>query len=324
MSKIDDSRTEGESPAEDNNPLHIPRSQLDFLDAAERVERLDPFDRDEVGFSARLWAQLSLPYKNPGSLPKWQRRNGDTTLTMYPAELRDPKTGEDYTGYPYGVLPRYLLIWMVTEAKRQKTRKLFLGDNLSQFMKKLGLASTGGARGNIRALNEQVRRLFGSTLKITEHTVSDNAYRERGSNMNIASEWDLFFSRFDPDDAPLFESSITLSEEFYESLQSSSIPIDIGAINALRKNNAGPMALDIYVWLCARLPRVSGSRPAHIPWSVLAKQFGSDTKRLIDFRRKFISRLKKVELVYSEAKIDATSSELILFRSPPAVPMKDS
>lgn len=323
MSKIDDSEPESDLSAEQAiNPLRIPKRQLDFLDAAERLEQIEPIERNEIGYSARLWAQLSLPYQNPGDLPKWQRRNGDTTLTMYPAELRD-HNDEDYSAYPFGLIPRYLLIWMVTEAVRTGSRKLFLGENLSQFMKKLGLSSTGGKTGSIRQLNEQMRRLFGSTLKITEHTISKDLVRERGANMNIASEWDLFFSRFDPDDAPLFESSITLSEEFYKSLEAASIPIDLGAVNALRKNRAGPMALDIYVWLCARLPRVPGARPSHIPWGLLAKQFGSDTSRLIDFRRKFLKRLKAVEFVYPEARIEADSKEIILFRSPPSVPMKD-
>lgn len=322
MSKIDDSTTGGDPSGITSNPLRIPSRQLEFLDAAQRLEAVDPLARDEVGFSARLWAQLSLPYQDPGTLSKWQRRNGNTTLTMYPAELRD-SNNEDYSAYPFGLIPRYLLIWMVTEAVRTGSRKLLLGDNLSQFMKKLGLSSTGGKTGSIRQVNEQTRRLFGATLKITEHIVSNDVVRERGANINIASEWDLFFSRLDPDDAPLFESSITLSEEFYKSVAASSIPIDLGAINALRKNRAGPMALDIYIWLCARLPRVSGARPSHIPWSVLAKQFGSDTSRLIDFRRKFLKRLKAVEFVYPEARIEADSKEIVLFRSPPSVPMKN-
>lgn len=322
MSKIDDSGIEGDLNGVSRNPLRIPSRQLEFLEAAQRLETVEPLDRDEVGFSARLWAQLSLPYQDPGALPKWQRRNGNTTLTMYPAELRDTDN-EEYSAYPFGLIPRYLLVWMVTEAVRTGSRKLFLGENLSQFMKKLGLSSTGGKTGSIRQVNEQMRRLFGSTLKVTEHTVSNGVVRERGANMNIASEWDLFFSRRDSDETPLFESSITLSEEFYKSLEASSIPIDLGAVNALRKNRAGPMALDIYVWLCARLPRVSGGRPSHIPWEVLAKQFGSDTSRLIDFRRKFLKRLKAVEFVYPEARIEADSKEIVLFRSPPSVPMKD-
>lgn len=140
--------------------------------------------------------------------------------------------------------------------------------------------------------------------------------------MSIASEWDLFFSRRDPDSPPLFESSITLSEEFYREIERS-FPLDIGVVRALRRNRAGPMALDIYVWLCHRLPRVQGNRPARIPWELLAKQFGNETRRLRDFRKQFIKRLEPVRYVYPEAKIDATEREIILYKSPESVPRKD-
>lgn len=321
MSKIDDDQPNAERASTD--PLYIPQHQLQFLEDAKRVELESPDDRNEVGYSARLWAQLSLPYKNPGDIAKWQRRNGAMALTMYPAELMDTE-GNYYSGYPYGLLPRYLLTWMATEAVRVESRKLWLGENLADFMRKLDLSPTGGQTGTIRQLNDQMRRLFGSTLKVTEHTLTEGVLRDHGKHMSLASEWDLFFSRKDPESAPLFESSITLSQEFFDEIDKSGFPIDMGAVNALRKRRSGPMAFDMYVWLCSRLWRIDARRPAHISWKQLSLQFGSDTRRMVDFRRKFLKRLEAVQFVYPEARIEADTQGVVLYRSPPSVPQKKS
>lgn len=318
MSKIDDQPNEESAKTVD--PLYIPPHQLQFLDNAKQIELVEPEEqRNEVGYSARLWGQLALPYQNPGDAAKWQRRNGRIALTMYPAELMDAE-GNYYAGYPYGLLPRYLLTWMATEAKLSRERKLWLGENLADFMRKLDLSPTGGKTGTIRQLNDQMSRLFGSTLKITEHTQDEGVRRERGKNMAFASEWDLFFSRKDPDSSPLFESSITLSEEFFNDIMEGGFPIDLRAVNALRKRRSGPMAFDMYVWLCSRLFRVT--QPAHISWEQLALQFGSDTRRLVDFRKQFLKRLQPVQFVYPEARIEADSRGVVLYSSPPAVPEK--
>lgn len=318
MSKIDETRPSTEVVA-GTNPLRIPERQLQFLTDAKRVELESPRDRDEVSYSARLWAQLSLPYEDPGNQAMWQRKNGGIALTMYPAQLVDSE-GNYYSAYPYGILPRYLLIWMTTEAIRTRSRKLWLGESLAEFMRKLGLSPTGGKTGTIRQLNDQMSRLFGSIIQVTENTKKGGVSAIHGQNMPIASEWNLFYSRKDPDATPLFESSITLSHEFYDEIDKSGFPIDMGAINALRRRRSGPMAFDMYVWLCSRLFRIKAKHTAHISWEQLAQQFGSETKRLVDFRKRFLARLTAVQFVYPEARIEATRQGVILYPSPPSVP----
>lgn len=318
--------TDTHGPDETTTPppmegIRLAEKQLKFLDAAQRIEETPAIDRDDIGFSARLWAQTSLPNKNPGQTPMWYRQNGDTTLSIQPATLIDTK-GNPYVGYPYGMIPRYLMIWIATEAVRTNSRTLFLGENLSQFMKKLGLSSTGGKNGSIRHLNEQMQRLFGSTLSINRHTETESERIVSGEKMSVASKWDLYFSKNDPDSTPLFESSLTLTEEFYRTLDGQSIPIDMEAIRGLKNKNAGPLALDIYIWLCARLPRIPRNRPVHIPWELLHKQFGSDIKQLKHFRPRFLERLKYVQFVYQDANVVPGKDKLTLKYSPPAIERK--
>lgn len=301
--------------------IQIPDKQLKFLDAAQRIEEIDAIDRDDIGFSARLWAQTSLPNKDPGQSAMWYRQNGDTTLSIQPAALVD-REGNPYVGYPYGMTPRYLMIWMATEAVRTSSRTLDMGDNLSQFMKKLELSSTGGKNGSIRHLNDQMVRLFGSTLTINRYTETDSERVVSGEKMSVASKWNLFFSKNDPDSTPLFNSELTLTEEFYRTLEGQSIPIDMHAIRGLKSKNAGPLALDIYIWLCARLPRIPRNKPVHIPWELLHKQFGSDIKQLKHFRPRFLQRLKYVKYVYQDANVIPSKDKLTLKYSPPAIDRK--
>ena len=70
-----------------------------------------------VGYQARLWAQVSLPYRDPGAISKWVRTNGSLRLVVRPGEITQ-KDGSIHDGYPYGVVPRLLLTWMATEAVR--------------------------------------------------------------------------------------------------------------------------------------------------------------------------------------------------------------
>jgi hypothetical protein len=67
-------------------------------------------------------------------------------------------------GLPYGSIPRLLLARLTTEAVRNQSRDLVLGDSMSAFMRQIGLMPTGGPRGYIRALKDQAMRLFASTI----------------------------------------------------------------------------------------------------------------------------------------------------------------
>ena len=67
----------GESQA-----MVISNRQRDLLDAATAIEMEDARDAGAVGYAARLWAQLSLPYKDPGDTGLWIRRNGSLTLRV--------------------------------------------------------------------------------------------------------------------------------------------------------------------------------------------------------------------------------------------------
>jgi hypothetical protein len=62
-------------------------------------------------------------------------RNGNLTLVIQPHIDRQTRKAL----YPYGSIPRLFLFWLVTEAKRNKSRHIRLGNSLDNFMREIGL-----------------------------------------------------------------------------------------------------------------------------------------------------------------------------------------
>ena len=107
---------------------------------------------------ARLMMLCSLPRTNPGTQLQYKRVNGPYTLIM---------TAVGQTGLPFGNLSRLLLAWVCTEAVRTQSRELVLGDSLSGFMRRLGMATIGGgSRGDRTRLRDQMRRLFNAHIQL--------------------------------------------------------------------------------------------------------------------------------------------------------------
>ncbi len=74
-----------------------------------------------------------------------------------------------------------------------------------------------------------------------------------------------------PEQAALWESTVMLSERFFNEITETPVPIDLRALKALKQS---PMALDVYLWLTYRMSYVN--KRTRIPWCALQIQFGSD------------------------------------------------
>jgi hypothetical protein len=229
----------------------------------------------------------SMPHSKPSGT-YFERRNGKYTLSMQASEK---------IGLPYGPIPRLLLVWITTEAVRTKKRTLTLGKSLSSFMRQLDIKPTGGVNGSITALKEQMRRLFSTMINCSY----DGSERIAGVNLLLVDEYHLWWM---PQNLQQLdetkESTITLSERFFEEITKSPIIFYMDALKLLRKS---PMALDIYMWLTYKNSYARES--TLIPWEYLQMQFGAgypdDARGKADFKRHFKAALKKVSVVYEDA-----------------------
>lgn len=281
--------------------------QLEFLQKAVEIEQDDAKAVGMLGYQARLWAQVALPYRDPGETPVWVRRNGSMSLVLNPAAVSDPD-GNYTREYPYGIVPRLLLTWMATEAVRLQERELSLGPSLASFMRSVGLEQTGGAR--VQRLQKQVQRLAKCSIVVEDSRPNLLV----GESFTFADSWALWWTPKDGPNEMLWPSTITLSEKYYKSIVSRPIPVDLRAVGALRIQGGGGLPLDMYTWLAHRMSYLSQS--TLVPWSLLAEQFGSQYKHLRQFRAELLKALPRVLAVYPKAKVTPTETGLLLSPSP--------
>ncbi len=283
-----------------------------LIEKAIEIEELTAKKAGALGFMGRALVLATMPHKKPGT-NEFVRKNGHFTLTMLA-----PST----IGLPYGNIPRLLMAWVTTEAVRTKERELILGKTLRQFMQQVGLieigsSMSGGERGNITSLKNQMRRLFASSISCQYK--DDN--RDSGINLQIIENYQLWWDPKNPDQLSLWDSSITLGQRFFEELIENPVPIDMRVIKAIRRS---PLALDMYCWLTYRTSYLRDR--TDIPWPVLQIQFGANyactEQGTRDFKRAFLRELKKIFLFYPDVKIHYNDKSLNLLPGKTHISMK--
>ena len=274
-----------------------------LINQAVAIETESAQDAGALGFMARAMIQATLPHKKVEGT-YFERKNGNFTLSM----LASPKIG-----LPYGSVPRLLLAWVTTEAVRTKSRELELGDSMAAFMAELGLTATGGKNGSITRLKDQTRRLFNATVSATY----ENGKRIEDIGYRLADRTVLWWHPNELEQEGLWQSTVTLSEAFFNEVVSHPVPVDMRAIKALKQS---PMALDTYWWLTYRASYAR--KQSLIRWPTLALQFGSEYTRQRDFKAAFVDELRKVTTVYSGVQAEPTESGLLVSPSLTHILMK--
>jgi hypothetical protein len=257
--------------------------------------------------------QCSFPHADPKDATKFTRKNGWLELTL-------GTTRPDEYGLPYGVPARLLTIYCTSEAVRTNSPEIYLGDSVHDFLRRLDVPITRGARGSLSVYANQLLRLIHSTLSIDEN-IRDGAGRS-GLHMRQAlfvEEAQLWWD--DPEQSQNRKgagrsigngSSLMLSSVLFHSILERSAPLATFAIKRLRKS---PMDLDVYAWLVHRLFHLS--KPSMVSWEQLSNQFGHNYREPRTFRRFFLDSLKRVSAVYPEAKLNIGTSGVLLLPSRP-------
>lgn len=278
-----------------------PGHRLDnLISTSLAMEYEDAKEAGMIGYMARSLVQATMPHTDPKA-HYFERNTGLLTLSM----MSKPSVG-----LPYGSVPRILLAWICTEAVRTKDPVLNLGRSQAEFLEKLQMHKDGRYTA---ALRNQAHRLFSSFISLSSETNSSIGLE----NIVIARKAFLFWNPKRPDDRSLWESTLTLSTDFFNDVTETPVPIRIDYLHALRKS---PLAMDIYTMLVYRifLLRAKNRPFVKIPWVSLMAQFGSNYGAQIDasltdeqriakekaavasFKFNFKKRLREVGLLYPE------------------------
>lgn len=298
----------------DINIVKHAASQEAILDAAMRMRDQDVLEAGSLGFLSRELVQVSLPHSNPGDdLPVWSRQNGNLSLTLQPKrEMKDGKL--ECVGYPYGVIPRLILIYLCSEVVRTKSRFVPLGNSMSHFMTEVGISDVSGGRwGTIPRFKDQLRRLLQAKIDFTYDSEQVEAYE----NASIAKRVVLWWENSPPDQETLFESYVKLDYDFVERICSHPVPLDKRMVGALQKS---PLALDLYFWLNHRVTWLKADQ--RISWKALAQQMGSAYTDVNNFKKAAQKELQLIKVLWPDLKIESAHGGFIIKPSHPHVAAK--
>jgi len=285
------------SDTTDDTDNKKPRSKRQQQQAVEAVQiYTTPPTLKDVVFLARELILCTLPHSDPGDVRSWSRTNGNLTLGIQPGI--NHKTGNSY-GIPYGIIPRLILVWIVTEIIRTKSRRLDLGNRFADFLLKLGFDPSNGTgkRSDARRVREQMERLFHALISFAYSLKGEGRSGSAWLDMKVAPKGVLWWSDKDPEQTALFGSWIEVSEEFFNAVMNAPHPLDIRVLQHIKDSSLG---IDLYTILNREAYRaMKDDKPRFLAWEWLHEQTGNEYKNLDDFRRHALIQIKAIGEVHS-------------------------
>jgi hypothetical protein len=214
------------------------------------------------------------------------------------------------------------MFYVCTRIIEQKQKIIPIDGSLTHALEDFGYTESSAKKGTSRRrYKEQVLALCNSALSFHYDTASRNT----GFNVMFATKYDLWWDEQSPNQDALFPSFIEVTEEFYNAVMRSPVPIPKTVI---RNHVKSPLELDLLVMLNHRafsLSKKGREASAFISSHQLHMQFGQEYARTRDFRAKLKRALENIQsrswpdLVYK-----LTYQGLTLHRSPTLVEPKEA
>ncbi|WP_165921597.1 replication protein RepA [Novosphingobium sp. PhB57] len=313
------------SPAEEVRALAETAEAKRIFDAVRYVME----EESLPNFMHSALCAMSLPVKAPKDpTAPVIRRDGNISLIIQPMERQEPNgPGGEFVsvnrGVPYGRHARLIMIYIMTEAVRTRTREIYLGSSFSSWLRRMGITNTssGGKRGTRTSVQDQIDRILNCqwTIRWDDDVADGRGKRNDGRKAAVQKDQMRAFAvndmRIVNQYAGLrtgegsFVSHFVLSEEFYNELLKHSVPFNERAIVALKDSAT---KLDLYTWLAYRLPRIPQGTEVRLSWQDLAKHLGNQSSTMTKFRQSVRAAWEEVSGVYQQARHSVDLSDLII------------
>ena len=263
-------------------------------------------DRDDLRHVHSVLAICGLPYKSlPIDVRAFERKQGNMALDVSAGFLRDDRGEQMVQPLPYGPKARLILMHLCSQAIYNKSPTIDLSETFTGFVRELGFNDSGGPRGALTAFKHQLNALAACSMSVS---VWQPGVRVRTERITPIKSFDLWLSE-NMHQRALWPSNLTFSLDFYESLKTHALPVNIRAVRVFA---GSARTLDAYYWLSYRITRLP--KTTMISWEALAQQFGGDYARLRDFRKAFADDLRVISDVFP--KLPVKLSEVGLELSP--------
>jgi hypothetical protein len=285
--------------------------QPDLFDRVQAVA----FEEPVPSFLHSALCAMSLPVRRPADeTAPIIRQDGQYTLAITPRPVLQKIDGQQQMavlGVPYGSLPRLVLIHIMTEAVRTRTRHIVLGTSFTDWMRRMGFRSISyGPRGSATLIRQQLDRLLACEWMIRWDNERVKGGQEFAvKEVRLTNEYAGTTARHGE-----FSREILLTEGFFDHLREHAVPLDENAVRQIRDSAT---SLDLYTWLSYRLPRINKTQPTVISWSQLAVHFGNEGNNIRKFRQTIRDAWERqVSAVYPEARAEFDTTAIRLYASP--------
>jgi hypothetical protein len=292
-----------------NDGLAIRRDAVRALNHHSAVE-LDPAT-ERFGVILSQSAHFSMfPLARPKGTT-WTRENPWGWVSIQSGLINSGTNGAPVdAGLPAGGLPRLLLAYITTEARRihkagGDPTHIDLTTSLRRMTTSLGLKP--GSRN--RAVLDQLQATLSARVTFAPFKQSavragkPGEWRHTAWQQSIASSLSLWI----PEQQPLntFEPYITLSPEWLEHVLDDSKVLP-ARLDVLAQLAGKPMAFDVLTWLTNVTYSLARGRQTFkdFYWQDLAASFTHDYDRLTNFRMKWRAALVEALRYYPEAQVN--------------------
>lgn len=271
--------------------------QRRLLDVAEAQEPPEP------GYLHAVLCQLGLP-RRPTTATEIERTSGNTSLLIKAGKLWNGRTWQAQP-LPHGTRPRLALVHVSTCAVVTRSPVVDVGRSTREFLLKLGVDTNGR---EYATFQKQMAALAACEMSIgigMETIMAAKPIKRFRAWHDTPADQDA-----------LLPGTVTLTQEFFESLTEFAVPLDMRAVSALRHSS---LALDCYTWLSHRLWRVRAPGGVRVSWDALCQQFGAERDPK-EFKRELKVALAAVLAAYPDARLEQVRGGLLLRPSRPPVP----
>ena len=255
---------------------------------------------EQAWFNHSVLCQTFFPYNDPGTLDIYEHKQGNASLAIQCIKAMNPQTKNfEFVGLPWGAKARLISSHINTKAIKSQSKIVEVEDSMTGFIKSIGLNADGYT---IKGIKDQLIRLSNSIVSLG---YSEDGINTKQVNFGIVKSFE-FWGIKDRKQKALWNSTIQLTDDYFESLLTHAIPLDERALAALAHN---AMALDIYCWLAQRLHRIPKGQPQFVSWVNIKDQFGRGYERMDKFKAVFRKTLHLVSMQYMRAGIDEVKNK---------------
>jgi hypothetical protein len=303
-------------------------STLHQLAAVGEAISVPPLPRDAIAYIATFLIHATLPYKDPGSVELWTRRSDKHSVTFESGWTPPDREGKQRkVGLPFGIYPRLIFSWLTTQAVLTGSPDLSLGPSFMSWIRDgLHVTPSGGPRGTITLIREQMTRILAMKITVATHQAVSHLGRSQMlsgsfSVLPVAGEA-AFWDPVQPNRHTATDPHLRLSLDYFHLCKTAAAPFDERVQLELARRGAC-MAIDLYRLLTLKqfaLQKGCRRAPELLGWSELASLLGHGNRRRSHLREAVANALQLVRALYPNCNAEVRHGGLLVRPGAPHIP----